>query len=313
MAEDKPDAHVAKWKKDEVQRIVKMLQDNDVIGLANVDGIPSAQMQTMRKSLRDDATIKISKNSLLAIALKEVGASRQGLDGLTGNMQGSTALIATKMRPHRLYRRLEASKTKAPLKAGQKAPDDIRVPKGETQFKPGPIVGELQKAGIPAAIDAGKVVIKQDKVVLKAGEPATQDLATMLTRLEIFPMTVGMDLKAVFEQGTIYTRDMLSVDETARLQQAHRNALNLAVFAAYPTKTSLPFILSKAYSGLIGVAGKLNEEATSEKLKEALAARAAAAAAAPAASAAPAKEEEKEEEKGPSEEEAMAGLGSLFG
>jgi large subunit ribosomal protein L10 len=127
-------------------------------------------------------------------------------------------------------------------------------------------------------------------------------------------MTVGMDLKAVFEEGTIYTRDMLSVDEVARLQQAHRQALNLAVFAAYPTKTSLPFLLSKAYSGLIGVGGKLKEEAQSDKLKEALSARAAAAsAAASAAPAGAAKEEEKEEEKGPSEEEAMAGLGSLFG
>lgn len=311
---DKPHAHVAKWKKEEVEEIVALLKENPVIGLANVDAIPSAQMQTMRKALREDATVKISKNTLLALALKEVGASRAGLEGLTGNMQGSTAIIATKMKPHRLYRRLEASKTKAPLKTGQKALEDITVPKGETQFKPGPIVGELQKAGIPAAIDAGKVVIKQNKVVLKAGEAASQDLATMLSRLEIFPMTVGMDLKAVFDDGTIYTREMLSVDEVARLQQAHRQALNLAVFAAYPTKDSLPFLLSKAYSGLIGVAGKLNDEASSDKIKEAVAARAAAAAAAPKAGPAAAKaEEEKPEEKGPSEEEAMAGLGALFG
>ena len=310
-------AHVAQWKKEELANLVKLLRESPVIGLANVDAIPSAQMHSMRKGLRDDATIKISKNTLLALALKEAGMGKQGLDGLSSNIGGSTAIIATKMKPHRLYRRLEASKTKAPLKAGQKAPDDIRVAKGETPFKPGPIVGELQRAGIPAAIDAGKVVIKKDLVVLKAGETASQDLATMLTRLEIFPMTVGMDLKAVYEDGTIYSRDMLAVDETARLQEAHRRALNLAVFAAYPTKTSLPFILSKAYSGLIGVGGKLSEDAKSDKLKEALSARAAAAAAAasaaPAAGGAAAKEEEKEEEKGPSEEEAMAGLGALFG
>ena len=306
-------AHVAKWKRDELDAVVRLLKESPIIGLANVDGIPSPQMQAMRKTLRDDATIKISKNSLLALALKEVGMSKKGLDALTENIGGSTAIIATKMKPHRLYRRLEASKTKTGIKAGQKAPEDIRVSKGPTEFKPGPIVGDLQKAGIPAAIDQGKVVIKQDKVVVKAGEAATQDQATMLTRLEIFPITVGMDLKAVFEDGTIYSRDMLSVDETARLQQAHRQAINLAVFAAYPTKDSLPFILSKAYSGLIGVAGKLNAEATSDKLKEAVSARAAAAAAAPAAAATEAKEEEKPEEKGASEEEAMAGLGALFG
>ena len=307
-------AHVAKWKKEELQAIVQLLKESPVIGLANVDAIPSAQMHSMRKTLRDDATIKISKNTLLERALKEAGMGRQGLDGLTANIGGSTAIIATKMRPHRLYRRLEASKTKAPLKTGQKAPEDITVPKGETQFKPGPIVGELQKAGIPAAIDQGKVVIKQNKVVLKAGEAASQDLATMLTRLEIYPMTVGMDLKAVFEDGTIYSRDMLAVDEAARIQQAHVNALNLAVFAGYPTKTTVPFLIAKAYRALIGVGGKLNDDAKSDKLKDALSASAAAAAAAPAAGAAPAKAEEaKEEEKGPSEEEAMAGLGALFG
>lgn len=310
---DEHKAHVAKWKKEEVQEIIALLKANPVIGLANVDAIPSAQMQTMRKSLREDATIKISKNTLLALALKEVGANKHGLDGLAGNIGGSTAIIATKMRPHRLYRRLEASKTKAPLKVGQKAPEDIRVPKGETQFKPGPIVGELQKAGIPAAIDQGKVVIKQDKVVLKAGEAASQDLATMLTRLEIYPMTVGMDLKAVFEEGTVYTRDMLAVDETERLKLAHVRAINLAVFAGYPTKKTIELLLSKAYRSLIGVGGKLHEDAKSDKLKDALSASAAAAAAPKPGASAQKQEEEKPEEKGPSEEEAMAGLGALFG
>src|SRR5438552_2867489 len=192
MAQKAHQAHVAKWKRDELDAVVKLLKESPIIGLANVDGIPSAQMQTMRKGLREDATIKISKNSLLVLALKEVGMTKSGLDGLTSNIHGSTAIIATKMKPHRLYRRLEASKTKAGIKAGQTAPEDIKVFKGPTEFKPGPIVGDLQKAGIPAAIDQGKVVIKQDKVVVKAGEAATRDQATMLTRLEILPITVGM-------------------------------------------------------------------------------------------------------------------------
>ncbi|MFA5862026.1 MAG: 50S ribosomal protein L10 [Candidatus Thermoplasmatota archaeon] len=305
-------AHVAKWKKEELQAIIDLLKQSPVVGLANVDSIPSAQMQMMRKTLRDDATIKISKNSLLALALKEVGMSKHGLDGLQKNIGGSTAIIATKMRPHRLYKRLEASKTKAGIKAGQKAPEDIKVLKGPTEFKPGPIVGELQKAGIPAAIDQGKVVIKKDMVVVKAGEAATHDQATMLTRLDILPITVGMDLKAVFEEGTIYSRDMLSVDETARLVQAHVQAINLAVFVGYPTTKTIKLLISKAYNSALAVGGKLSPDAQSDALKTALANRATAATAAPAAAGAKA-EEAKEEEKGATEEEAMAGLGSLFG
>ncbi len=307
------DAHVAPWKKKEVKELVALLKNSSVVGLAQVDGIPSAQMQVMRKSLRQDATLKISKNTLLLLALKEAGVDKAGMEGMVSNVEGSTAIVATKMSPHRLYRRLEESKSKAPIKAGQKAPEDIKVPKGETSFKPGPIVGDLQKVGIPAAIDKGKVVIKSEKVVLKAGEAASLDLATALTRLEIFPMTVGMNLKAVYEEGTIYGRDMLAVDQLARLMQAHAQAINLAVFAAYPTEKSIKLLVAKAYTGLIGVAGKLSEEAMSDKLKETVANAAAASTSAPAAGAEEKKEEEPEEEEGASEEDAMAGLGALFG
>ncbi len=313
MTDEHIKPHIAPWKRKEVSDLVELLKSTPVIGVANVDGIPSAQMQVMRKSLRDDATLKISKNTLLQLALKEVGMAKEGIIGLSENVDGSTVIIATRMRPHRLYRRLEASKTKAPARGGQKAPDDIKVPKGETQFKPGPIVGDLQKAGIPAAIDKGKVVVKKDALVLKAGDTASADLATALTRLEIYPITVGMTLRAVFEDGTIYGRDMLSVDETARLMQAHAQALNLAVFAAYPTKASINYLLAKAFTGLIGVGGKLNDDAKSPAVKAALDNAASAAAAAPVASGDKKKEEEEPEEEGASEEEAMAGLGALFG
>jgi len=308
-------AHVAPWKKREVAELVALLKSSNVIGLANVDGIPASQMQQMRGKLRADAQIKISKNTLLHLALAEANASVPGLEGLKENVDGSTAIITTTLSPFRLYRTLEASKTKAPIRAGQKAPEAIKVPKGDTPFKPGPVVGDLQKVGIPAAIDAGKVVIKADKVVLEAGQSPSQDLAAMLNRLEIFPMTVGMDLKAVYEDGTIYGRDTLSVDNVSRIQFGHASAINLAVFAAYPTKGTIELLLAKGHRALLGVGNKLSDDAMDDELKDMLAGAAAAAAAAPAASSDDAEEAaaEEEEDEGASEEEAMGGLGALFG
>ena len=64
---------------------------------------------------------------------------------------------------------MEATKSTAPAKPGDIAPEDIIVKEGETPFKPGPIVGELQKAGIPAAIEGGKIVIRKDKVLVEKG------------------------------------------------------------------------------------------------------------------------------------------------
>src|ERR1051326_805640 len=103
-------AHVNKWKKEEVAELVKLLKDSPVIGVAQVDGIPSAQMQAMRKNLRKDAHVKISKNTLLEIALKEVAKEKPGAEQLVPNINGSTALLLTKMSPFRLYTTPQHSK-----------------------------------------------------------------------------------------------------------------------------------------------------------------------------------------------------------
>ncbi|MGQ0536430.1 MAG: 50S ribosomal protein L10 [Methanobacteriota archaeon] len=254
-------AHIAPWKKEEVQELVAVIKENPVIAVANVEKIPSPSMQKIRRSLRNDATIRVAKNTLIALALREVakenGGGRDKLADLASKMSGSTALIATKMNPFRLYRKLDESKTAAPAKAGDIAPDDIGVKKGETPFKPGPIVGELQKAGIPAAIEEGKVVIKQDKVLVKKGQPVPAAAAAMLSRLEIFPMTVGVDLKAAYDNGTIFGSEVLGVDDKkfmADLQLAARSAMNLAVFAGYASKQTIEPLLAKAHREALALA-----------------------------------------------------------
>jgi large subunit ribosomal protein L10 len=166
-------------------------------------------------------------------------------------------LITTKMNPFRLYKKLEQSKSKAPARGGEKAPDDIWVYKGDTPFKPGPVVGELQRSGIPAAIDEGKVVIKSDKLLVKKGEAIPQNIAQGLTRLEIFPLTIGLDVQAVYEKGMIYGADVLGIDEAkvlADLTKAVRAATNLSVNAGYPTKQTIEIMLQKAHREAIAVA-----------------------------------------------------------
>jgi len=308
-------AHVAPWKKQEVKHLVDLIKNSPVVAVANVDGIPAAQMLKMRKSLREDATIKVSKNTLLTLALKEVAKERAGADELAGKITGQTALICTNMSPFALYRKLESSKTKAPARGGEVAPEDIKVTKGETPFKPGPIVGELQKVGIPAKIEAGKVTIASDKVLVKAGDRIPQDVAAALTRLEIFPLIVGMNLGAAYSDGTTYGIESLSVDYTGQLAAAHQYAINLGVYAGVTEPGVIKPLVGASYAKMLALANFLNgkaPEVLSDDLKAALANAASAAPAAAGAGPAP-KEEEPEEEKGPSEEEAMGGLGALFG
>jgi len=243
-------AHVAAYKQESVKALVQEFERSPVIGIVNIRGIPAPQIQAMRKRLTGRAKLTVSKNNLLRIALKEAAGKKTGLDGLVDVVADQTAVVTAEMNPFRLFKEMEATKTKAPARGGERAPEDLWVREGDTPFKPGPIVGELQKAGVPAAIERGKVVIKKDKLLVKAGERIPRETAQVLTRLEIFPLIVGLDLRGVYEAGTVFRRDVLSVDDArvrADLSLASGHALNLAVFVGYPSKATIRPLLSTAF------------------------------------------------------------------
>jgi large subunit ribosomal protein L10 len=346
-AAQKHKAHVAPWKKEEVQRLAKLLVDNPVVAVAEVSGIPAPQMQQMRQSLRGQVAVVGSKNRLLQIAIEEAAKSRPGLEALAAKLHGQSVILATKQNPFKLFKSLKAGASMAPLKGGQAAPNDIFIPKGPTPFGPGPIVGELQKVGIPAKIEAGKVVISKDATPLKAGQVASAELATMLAKLEIRPVELKIDLKAAFEKDTLFLPEALGIDESVifgQLALAVRTANELSLQTGWITPQTADALLGRAYKQAIALVlekglevdeavkqtvtedyakvlasiGKKESDLSEElkkRLGDAVKILSQVAVAAPSSaggSKAPAAEE-KPEEKGVSEEEAAAGLGALFG
>ena len=334
-------AHVAEWKKDEVNDLKELINSYEVVGIANLSDIPARQLQKMRQTLRDNATIRMSKKTLISLALDD--SDKEGtINTLADHMDGQPALVFTNMNPFKLFKILESSKTAAPAKAGAIAPEDIVVPKGDTGFPPGPILGELQQIGIPAKIDKGKIVVQKDQVVVKAGEEVSAKVAGILTRLDIQPMEVGIDLKAAYENETVYTADLLTIDDEKTLsdiQKAFSQAFNLSVNAVIYNKESTPAIiqkaatqsinlafnasvltsktsdmlLAKAYAQMLALATALSEKDSSAVDEEILEKLAASATQAPAAEEKKEEEPEEEEEEEEEEEDAAAGLGALFG
>jgi len=348
MAEEKHHTeHVPEWKKNEIENIIELIQSHKVFGMVGIEGILATKIQKIRRDLKDVAVLKVSRNTLTERALNQLGES---IPEMNKYLDKQTALVFTNESPFKLYKVLEQTKTPSPIKGGAIAPEDIIVQKGPTSFPPGPILGELQSAGIPASIDAGKVAVKETKVVCKAGEAVPQKLATMLAKLEIYPLIVGLDLRAAYDNGTIYEPELLAIDESqyfSDITRAAQNAFNLAVNTAYPTSATIGTLLAKAFaesknlgvnavvfdSGVMdtllakahvqmtSVASKAADKdanAVDDQLREVLGAAASAAAAAAKVpekkeEVKEEKEEEKEEEEDRSEEDGMAGLGALFG
>ena len=200
-------AHVAQYKKDVVSQLVKLMQDYPIIGVVNMEGLPAPQLQMMRAQLRKNCHLTMTKRRFIKLALEQSKSSKQGIEKLEASLGGMPALIFTKENPFKLSKTLAKSKSPAPAKAGQTAPRDIIVPKGPTPFAPGPIIGELAVVGIKSGVEGGKVAVKEDSVVAKAGEKIKPKVAEILTRLNILPMEVGLGLVAVYENGIIYGRD----------------------------------------------------------------------------------------------------------
>src|SRR2546422_6890241 len=159
-------AHVASYKQETVKALVREFERSAVIGIVNIRGIPAPQIQAMRKQLTGRAKLTVSKNNLLRIALKEAAAKKAGLDGLADVISDQTAVVTAEINPFRLYKEMEATKTRAPARGGEVAPGGLWGRGGGPALEAGPDRVDLQEAGVPAAIARGKVVIKKDKLLV---------------------------------------------------------------------------------------------------------------------------------------------------
>ncbi|MFC6785562.1 50S ribosomal protein L10 [Halobaculum halobium] len=245
-AQERKTETIPEWKREEVAELTEFVSSYDAVGVVDLTGIPSRQLQDMRRDLHGRAALRMSRNTLIERALDEVD---EGAEGLTEFVSGHVGLIGTDDNPFGLYKQLEASKTSAPIGAGEIAPNDVVIPEGDTGVDPGPFVGELQQVGADARIDGGSIKVMSDSHVLDAGEAVSTELANVLGELGIEPKEVGLDLRAVFADGVLFEPEELAIDVDeyrADVQSAAAAARNLSVNAAYPTARTAGTLLGKA-------------------------------------------------------------------
>ena len=314
-------AHIPDWKVKDVQELVEMIKKSRVVGVVGVREIPADNMQQIRGSLRDNVEIKMVRNTIARRALE---ASIPEIQPLADYIEDQTALIFSNDNPFKLNSLLQKSKKPMPIKAGARAPKDIVIEAGETSFSPGPMVGKLQAAGIPAAIKSGKVVINQKVTLAKEGEVVPAKTADILKTMEIFPRNVGLELRAAYENGLIFKSKDLAIDVQAQVSQlsmASAKAFSFAVEIGYATPSTIGPMLQKAQTRARALV--LETGMPVPGMMEMLLAKAAANACAvaslasgqtaPAAAPAPATEAKEEKEEKKDEGDTAAGLGALFG
>ncbi|MDP6600438.1 MAG: 50S ribosomal protein L10 [Candidatus Woesearchaeota archaeon] len=264
-------ANVSKYKKKIVEDMVKLMRQYSIIGMVNMENMPTPQLQAMRSELRGKIDLFMTKKRLMRIAIEKLKDEKKNIEELEKYLEGMPALIFTNENPFKLSRILQKSKTKAPAKAGQIAPSDITIHKGPTPFAPGPIISELSGVGLKVGVESGKVAVKEDSVVAKKGEKINSKVAEILTRLDIKPMEVGLGLVAAYEEGVIYQKDILNVDEKEynnNINLAAAQAFNLAFNITYVTKDNIPLLVGKAFNDakVLGISQEILDKGIIEDL-----------------------------------------------
>ncbi|MFH1591302.1 MAG: 50S ribosomal protein L10 [archaeon] len=250
-------AKVATYKVKAVDEMVRLFKEYPIIGIVDMANLPTQPLQQMRERLRGKIFLKMTKKRIARIALEKVKGDKKGIEALEGYLRGMPAFMFTKENPFSIFQDLKASKSKAPAKGGQIAPNDIIIPAGQTPFAPGPIIGELGALGLKTGVEDGKVAVKEGKVVVKEGDVIEQKVAEVLTRLSIQPMEVGLNLLAVFEDGNIIEKSVLDIDVDGfknTITQAHQYAFNLSMEAGIINDATVEVLLSKAHNEAMALA-----------------------------------------------------------
>jgi large subunit ribosomal protein L10 len=220
-----------------------------VVGLIDMFKMPSRQLQSIRKSMREEALIKMCKKSVLQLALKKV-TDKEKIQKLLELEVKEPALILSKIDAFKVFKNLKKNKSPGYAKPRDVATQDIVVLAGPTSIMAGPAIGEFKRAKIPAMVKEGKIHVRKDTIVAKGGDVIPEQLANILKKLDIQPMEIGINVLALWEKGVIYSKNVLDVDEEAYMQElrkAHIYALNLSVNIFYPNKESIKFLIIKGY------------------------------------------------------------------
>ena len=236
---------VPAWKKEKVKELKKLFNEYSIIGIVDVTGLPTLQLQRMKQQLKGKINLVMTRKRLIQLALE--GSDKESLTKYLKNMP---ALLFSNESAFKLYKILKKGKSSAPAKAGQIANKDIVIPAGPTSFPPGPIIGEFGKIGIITSVENGKVTVTKDKVLVKEGGVISKDIADVLSKLGIEPMEVGLNLMVVYEKGEILTKDVLDVDEDKYIndiRSCSRDSLGLALSIGYANKETINLLIKKAF------------------------------------------------------------------
>jgi len=238
------------------EKLKQLIGKYPSIFIVNVDNVGSNQMHQIRVSLRGRGIVLMGKNTMVRRALRSITGDNPQLERLLPHVRGNIGFVFTSSDLAEIRDIITANKVAAPARAGALAPRDVKVPAGNTGMEPGK-TSFFQALGIPTKIARGTIEIVSDVQVVTAGTRVGPSEATLLNMLNISPFTYGMTVVQIFDQGNVFSPEVLDVstDELIdRFLTGVKTVAALSLALHYPTIVSVTHSLVNAYKNLLAIA-----------------------------------------------------------
>ena len=230
-----------------IKELAELMKGNRSLTIASIKNLPSSQFQAIKKKLRNIATIKVAKKRITERIIEII--PKGTIKNLKPYLREDTALIFSGLNPFELSSLISKNKSMSKAKVGQTVSEDIAVETGPTDLVPGPVISELGALGLKFAIEDGKINIKERKVIVKANEPVKEQAASIMSKLAMKPIALGLEPLVAYDavEDKIYDNIKIDLEKTlSEIKQASAKALAFAVKIAYPCKDTLKLLLAKA-------------------------------------------------------------------
>jgi large subunit ribosomal protein LP0 len=294
------------WKASYFTKIDHLIQTFSKFFLVSVDNVGSKQMQQIRIALRGQGEILMGKNTMMRKAIRGKVNEYPDLEKILPHLVGNVGFIFTDKDMNEVRKVILDNKKEAPARAGAIAPLDVFVPGGNTGMGPEK-TSFFQALAIPTKIAKGTIEILSDIHLIKVGEKVGPSEAALLGMLNIRPFHYGCIIKMVYDNGSLYSPEVLDITNDDIIKKFCSGLANVAAVSlaiGYPTAVSVPHSVINGFKNIAAICLEVDydipqiaaiKEYLADPSKFAAAAAPAADAAAPAA-AAEAKKEESEEE-----------------
>ena len=238
-------------KLEDKKKLVKLLsakmKNSKTVLIASTKNLPSSQFHSIKKNLRGKVEIMVARKSIVerAISATEKGA----LQNLKEKIGADIALFFSDIDAFELSALLSDNQTPAKAKAGEIALEDISIEPGPTDMVPGPAISELSSVGLKVAVEGGKIAIKQGAVVARKGDKIKDNVASILGKLNILPMTVGFTPIAAYDSVSDKVYENIKIDKKAILEELKTligKAFSFAVNMGYTCKETVSYLIRKA-------------------------------------------------------------------